>query len=237
MGELGGWAASTAATEADPDRQRALADGADGDRRDHRVPLVYDFYGFPAHYYEHDLRRAAGAPELAATSSGLMPANEPVLDRPTRGLDHGAGCRSRRCTRTRTSRSSRCRCRTSIREHLFEVGRRLAPLRDEGVLIVGSGFMTHGLPFVHEYFMGKPGAPQWSVDFDQWATRGARPRRRRHALRLPREGAGDALRASDGRAFRAAVRDARRGREAGRRAGLRDRGVLFGLSKRSFEAR
>ena len=54
--------------------------------------------------------------------------------------------------------------------HLFEVGRRLAPLRDEGVLIVGSGFMTHGLPFIHEYFLGKPGAPQWSIDFDRWAT-------------------------------------------------------------------
>ncbi len=37
------------------------------------------------------------------------------------------------------------------------------------MLIVGSGFLTHGLPFVAEYFMGKPGAPQWSIDFDQWA--------------------------------------------------------------------
>ena len=54
-------------------------------------------------------------------------------------------------------------------QHLFDVGRRLAPLRDEGVLIVGSGFLTHGLPFIHEYFLGKPGAPQWSIDFDQWA--------------------------------------------------------------------
>jgi 4,5-DOPA dioxygenase extradiol len=54
-------------------------------------------------------------------------------------------------------------------EHLFRVGQRLAPLRDEGVLIVGSGFMTHGLPFIAEYFAGKPGAPQWSVDFDRWA--------------------------------------------------------------------
>jgi 4,5-DOPA dioxygenase extradiol len=53
--------------------------------------------------------------------------------------------------------------------HLFEIGRRLAPLRDEGVLIMGSGFMTHGLPFVHDYFDGRPGAPEWSVEFDLWA--------------------------------------------------------------------
>jgi 4,5-DOPA dioxygenase extradiol len=53
--------------------------------------------------------------------------------------------------------------------HLFDVGRRLASLRDEGVLIVGSGFMTHGLPFVREYMLGRPGAPGWSVEFDRWA--------------------------------------------------------------------
>ena len=29
--------------------------------------------------------------------------------------------------------------------------------------------MTHGLPFIGEYFAGKPGAPQWSVEFDSWA--------------------------------------------------------------------
>ena len=54
-------------------------------------------------------------------------------------------------------------------EHLFQIGRRLASLRDEGVLIIGSGFMTHGLPFVHEYMRGRPGAPAWSVEFDRWA--------------------------------------------------------------------
>ena len=54
-----------------------------------RVPLVYDFYGFPRHYYEMTYE-APGAPELAATVRSLMPANEPVLDRPMLGLDHGA---------------------------------------------------------------------------------------------------------------------------------------------------
>jgi 4,5-DOPA dioxygenase extradiol len=51
---------------------------------------------------------------------------------------------------------------------LFALGRRLRPLRDEGVLIVGSGFLTHGLPFLTDF---SPGAtpPGWSVDFDEWA--------------------------------------------------------------------
>jgi 4,5-DOPA dioxygenase extradiol len=50
---------------------------------------------------------------------------------------------------------------------LLEVGRRLAPLRDEGVLIMGSGFLTHGLPFVS--FADPDGPPpNWSSEFDAW---------------------------------------------------------------------
>ena len=134
-----------------------------------RVPLVYDFYGFPAHYYEMTYD-APGAPELAATVKGLMPSNEPVLERPSRGLDHGAWVPLKAMYPEADIPVLQMSMPDLDPEHLFEVGRRLAPLRDEGVLIVGSGFMTHGLPYVHEYFMGKPGAPQWSIDFDQWAT-------------------------------------------------------------------
>ena len=50
---------------------------------------MYDFYGFPQRYYDLQYR-APGAPELAADVMALMPASEPVLERPTRGLDHGA---------------------------------------------------------------------------------------------------------------------------------------------------
>jgi 4,5-DOPA dioxygenase extradiol len=50
---------------------------------------------------------------------------------------------------------------------LLEIGRRLAPLRDEGVLIVGSGFTTHGLPFLRDFRTDAP-APGWSREFDAW---------------------------------------------------------------------
>lgn len=133
------------------------------------VPLVYDFYGFPQHYYEMTYD-APGAPELASKVKKLMSASEPVLDRETRGLDHGAWVPLKAMYPDADIPVLQLSMPDLDPQRLFEVGRRLAPLRDEGVLIVGSGFLTHGLPYVHEYFMGKPGAPQWSIDFDQWAT-------------------------------------------------------------------
>ena len=61
---------------------------------------------------------------------------------------------------------------------LLELGERLRPLRDEGVLIIGSGFMTHGLPYLREFVLDAP-PPDWSKDFDQWVAA---------ALEAPRRG-------------------------------------------------
>ncbi len=132
------------------------------------VPLVYDFYGFPQRYYDLTYP-APGAPGLAATVKGLMPANEPILERPSRGLDHGAWVPLMAMYPEADVPVLQLSMPDLDPRHLFDVGRRLAPLRDEGVLVIGSGFMTHGLPFIGEYFAGKPGAPQWSIEFDRWA--------------------------------------------------------------------
>jgi 4,5-DOPA dioxygenase extradiol len=51
---------------------------------------------------------------------------------------------------------------------LLALGRRLRPLREEGVLVIGSGFLTHGLPFLRD-FRTDAAAPGWSADFDAWA--------------------------------------------------------------------
>ncbi|MGZ6269256.1 MAG: dioxygenase family protein [Candidatus Limnocylindrales bacterium] len=133
-----------------------------------RVPLVYDFYGFPERYYRMTYD-APGAPELAAKIRALMPDSEPVADRLDRGLDHGAWVPLKIMYPGADVPVLQVSMPDLDPQHLFRVGQRLGSLRDEGVLIIGSGFMTHGLPFVHDYFMGKPGAPEWSVDFDRWA--------------------------------------------------------------------
>jgi 4,5-DOPA dioxygenase extradiol len=50
---------------------------------------------------------------------------------------------------------------------LMDLGRKLAPLRDAGVLIMGSGFFTHNL---REFVFEGP-VPQWSREFDDWGKR------------------------------------------------------------------
>jgi 4,5-DOPA dioxygenase extradiol len=132
------------------------------------VPLTYDFYGFPERYYQTRYD-APGAPELAAKVRALMPDGEPVAQEPGRGLDHGAYVPLVAMYPEADVPVLQMSMPDLDPAHLFELGRRLAPLRDEGVLIMGSGFLTHGLSFIHEYMVGKPGAPSWSVEFDRWA--------------------------------------------------------------------
>ncbi|MDY0813655.1 class III extradiol ring-cleavage dioxygenase [Kitasatospora purpeofusca] len=109
------------------------------------VPLVYDFWGFPEHYYR--VRYAApGAPELAERVRKLLRApGTPVQDIPDRGLDHGAYVPLVEMFPEADIPVLQVSMPTLDPQRLLEIGRRLAPLRDEGVLIVGSGFFTHNL--------------------------------------------------------------------------------------------
>jgi 4,5-DOPA dioxygenase extradiol len=45
---------------------------------------------------------------------------------------------------------------------VYELGKTLAPLRDEGILIIGSGFLTHNLRAISD------STPAWASDFDAW---------------------------------------------------------------------
>jgi 4,5-DOPA dioxygenase extradiol len=130
------------------------------------VPLFYDFYGFPQKYYEMKYR-SPGAPELAKKVAALMPDNEPVAHQPQRGLDHGAFVPLTVMYPEADVPVLQISMPTLDPTRLLELGKRLAPLRDEGVLIIGSGFLTHGLPYIS---FGDPHgkAPSWSTEFDSW---------------------------------------------------------------------
>jgi 4,5-DOPA dioxygenase extradiol len=131
------------------------------------VPLVYDFGGFEARYYQARYP-APGAPELAARVRALMPDTEPVTERPDRGLDHGAYVPLLVMYPDADVPVLQMSLPTLDPVKLIELGRRLRPLREEGVLIIGSGFLTHGLPFLRDFRTDAP-APGWSADFDAWA--------------------------------------------------------------------
>ena len=130
------------------------------------VPLVYDFYGFPAHYYQVTYP-SPGAPALADRVRQLLSPVMPVADDPRRGLDHGAYVPLLVMYPEADIPVLQMSMPSLDARTLLEVGRRLAPLRDEGVLIMGSGFLTHGLPFVS--FADPDGPPpNWSSEFDAW---------------------------------------------------------------------
>ena len=129
------------------------------------TPLIYDFGGFAPKYYNIQYP-APGAPELAARIKALM--GEPVVDQPRRGLDHGAYIPLMKMYPGADIPVLQMSIPTHSPEKLFAIGQKLAPLREEGVLIIGSGFLTHGLPFLKEFRI-EATPPGWSVEFDIWA--------------------------------------------------------------------
>jgi len=130
------------------------------------TPLVYDFGGFPRRFYEVTYA-SPGAPDLARRVAMLMPDGEPVVQQPHRGLDHGAYVPLTVMYPDADVPVLQISLPSLDPQRLLLLGERLRPLRDEGVLIVGSGFTTHGLPFLRDPRPEAP-APGWSAEFDQW---------------------------------------------------------------------
>lgn len=127
------------------------------------VPLVHDFYGFPKRYYETRYP-SPGAPALAERVKQLVA--QPVEGKPTRGLDHGAYVPLLPMYPKADVPVLQASVPSMEPRELLELGKRLAPLRDEGVLIVGSGFITHNMEAIDP----RPGAPpeSWATEFDAW---------------------------------------------------------------------
>ncbi|WP_232678204.1 dioxygenase [Nocardioides sp. R-C-SC26] len=131
------------------------------------APLVYDFGGFDPKYFQMTYA-TPDSTSLARRIAAMMPAGEPVHQHTSRGLDHGAWVPLKIMYPDADIPVVQMSLPTSDPVRLLALGERLRPLRDEGVLIVGSGFLTHGLPFLRDWSIDAA-APGWSSDFDAWA--------------------------------------------------------------------
>lgn len=132
------------------------------------VPLFYDFWGFPQRYYEVRYP-APGAPALAGEVAKLLDdAGQPVHRDPARGLDHGAYVPLKEMYPDADVPVLQISMPTLDPQTLYGIGRVLAPLRDQGVLIVGSGFSTHNLREMNWHAGPDARPPSWSAEFDHW---------------------------------------------------------------------
>lgn len=125
--------------------------------------IIYDMFGFPGELYQKKYP-APGAPAIAGKLKGYLK-GEVDMDR-SWGIDHGTW-------------SVLCHMfpeadipvvQLSIDQHLppekhYDLGRRIRSLRDEGVLILGSGNIVHNLALINWEMAG--GYP-WAYEFDQY---------------------------------------------------------------------
>lgn len=131
---------------------------------------MHDFTGFPAELYRLTYP-APGAPQLAERVNALLTAaGFTSAVTPNRGLDHGAWNPLLLIYPAADIPVTQL----SIQPHQdaayhFRLGQAIAPLRDEGVLILASGSTTHNLWELGRY-VNEPSPPVWVSDFVEWLT-------------------------------------------------------------------
>jgi aromatic ring-opening dioxygenase catalytic subunit (LigB family) len=131
-----------------------------------KPPLLFDYYGFPEHTYRLTYP-ASGAPELAAEVRRLLAAAGFDSDTEAeRGLDHGVFAPFKLVYPDADVPVLQLSLESGLdpARHLA-IGRALAPLRDQGVLIVGSGMSYHNL---RQLFSGQ--GNEKAEAFDAWLT-------------------------------------------------------------------
>ncbi|MFM7210912.1 MAG: dioxygenase, partial [Actinomycetota bacterium] len=121
----------------------------------------------PEHYYRmtYETPDASGLGRLVRS---VLPETMTPYEHASRGLDHGAWVPLKVMYPDADIPVVQMSLPANDPDALIALGRRLQPLRDQGILLIGSGFLTHGLPFLTDW---SPGAtePGWSRDFDAWA--------------------------------------------------------------------
>lgn len=129
--------------------------------------LIYDFYGFPRELYELQYP-APGDPRLAAELAKTLSEAGLVVEKDERrGLDHGCWVPLLHAFPQADLPVLQMSVpRPSNPEDLVELGRRLQPLRQKGILLVGSGNIVHNLRLVN--FEKEAATDPWAREFDDW---------------------------------------------------------------------
>ena len=137
---------------------------------DEKPDMIYDFRGFEPELYRFTYP-APGDPVLARKVGETLVAHglEAALAS-NRGFDHGAWVPLKLMYPDADIPVVQLSIQTPLGpEHHFRLGRALADLRKDGILIIGSGALTHNLG---EFFRGRPAIdaePQdWVVEFGEW---------------------------------------------------------------------
>jgi len=125
--------------------------------------LFYDFYGFPSELYQVQYP-APSASEIVTSIENLLEKSVPKTERK---LDHGVWVPFLHMWPNADLPILQMSMpNTMSNEELYNLGKSLTPLREENILIVGAGTLTHNL---REGLSGKYNTtPDWTVEFDNW---------------------------------------------------------------------
>lgn len=126
------------------------------------TPLYYDFGGFDPHYKTLPYA-TPDASDLARRLAGLLRPT-PVHEFADRGLDHGAFIPLMAMYPAADVPVVQLSMPSLEPSALVALGERLRPLREEGVLVLGSGFMTHSFAVFRQ-----PSLVDQTAAFDEWA--------------------------------------------------------------------